>query len=51
MESKIAYYRIDKKMADFLAKVLEKHHIVGIEWSGNLNLGFVVEDKDDETNI
>jgi hypothetical protein len=47
MSEKIAYYRINKTMADFLARLFEKYHIVGIAWSGNLNLGFIVEDKEE----
>jgi len=42
----IAYYRIDRKMEQFLAKVFEKYHVVGIDWNGGLNLGFIVEEKE-----
>jgi hypothetical protein len=43
--SGVAYYRLNDDMYDFMNKVLDKNTILGFEWNGSRNFGFIFKEK------
>lgn len=39
---RVAYFRIDDSTYDFLRKLKEQNQVVGMEWNGDRNIGFVL---------
>ncbi len=43
--TKIAYYRLDDGLFQFIEKCMEENKVIGFAWEGDRNFGIILADK------